>query len=531
MFSVGLVERVPFAGHARIGSHARERRHGALLSVSAARLTFAIACGAGHCWCHRGRCRVARARVGPLKPRRCTASAAVVAETDLAAVSHSLCKGHDGPACAAYVHLPFCRQHCRYCDFPIAVVGKGGGAESYMRSYVDCLVDEVAVGGAGAFAWGIGDSWCSEPLTSVYFGGGTPSLLPTEEFQRIFHALRQRFRIAATAEITVEFDPATFDRKKAEELVHMGINRASVGIQSLDDGVLRLCGRGHTADEAERAVKVLQDVGVANVSADLLSGVPGQSEGQLRHDVRAIVGLGVTHLSVYDLQFEAGTPFERRYPAPGAGGRPTVDLAAQLYTATHEELSRLGFEHYEISSYARLSTQGDGSCTKRSNFRSRHNQGYWRRQPYAAFGNGAASFVAGVRATRPRKVEDYCDWVRRGGPPEGLAEVSAAARDDPREPLCEALMLGLRTSDGIRLVGGSAPDLDACLVAAGEALQGWVDTGHAEVFLQKHGDGPVELRARLLPPAGFLVSDAVLSDAWAAVLRVPEPDARGCGPA
>eukprot|EP00933_Yihiella_yeosuensis_P070692 TRINITY_DN78841_c0_g1_i1.p1 TRINITY_DN78841_c0_g1~~TRINITY_DN78841_c0_g1_i1.p1 ORF type:complete len:415 (-),score=83.41 TRINITY_DN78841_c0_g1_i1:554-1798(-) len=413
----------------------------------------------------------------------------------------------------AYVHIPFCRQRCRYCDFAIEVVGKAGDKSQEMLQYADAVVHEISAGGAGAFEW-TNDDWQGKALRSVYFGGGTPSLLPIEGFKQILEALADRFSIEDDAEITVELDPATFDQAKAEALSNLGVNRASIGIQSLDDETLKLCGRGHSAGEARRAVAMVQKAGIQNVSADLLSGVPGQSEEQLRNDIRAIASLGVTHLSVYDLQYEEGTVFERRYPTPGEKGRPTDSVAAELYTATHNELTQLGFDHYEISSFAR-------SGGLNSN-RSRHNQGYWDRRPYAAFGNGAASFVSGIRATRPRKVEDYIAWVRSGGLASGLAEIDTSPCQDRRDPLCEALMLGLRRSDGVTVLGrAGCKEADACLSAAAKALSAWAESGHAEVSLQSNQTGSTELQARLKPPEGFLISDSVLSDVIAAILAVP----------
>jgi len=431
----------------------------------------------------------------------------------------------DRQVTAAYVHIPFCRQRCSYCDFPIDVLQKGKPVDERMLRYVDRVVAEISAGGAGAFD--STDTFEPTALSSIYFGGGTPSLLPTQGFARILDSLRQRFGVADDVEITVEMDPATFDQQKAMDLARLGVNRASIGIQSLDEEVLRLCGRGHSAQEAARAIQMVHAAGITNVSADLLSGVPGQCEDRLRADIQALTQLGVTHLSVYDLQFEDGTAFARRFPDAGQNGRPSLDLAAELYAATHDELDARGFEHYEISSFARRPPQAPepGSAARRD-FRSRHNQVYWSRRPYAAFGNGAASFVGGVRATRPRGMDDYCRWVDGGGRVEGLAEHDASPRDDLRSPLLEALMLGLRTGDGVEVTAGGAADADACVEAAGEALRVWEETGHAVVQLRRADASrglPAQLRARLVPPQGFVVSDAVLSDALAAVLRVPEP--------
>jgi len=208
----------------------------------------------------------------------------------------------------------------------------------------------------------------------------------------------------------------------------------------------------------------------------------------------------------------------------GRDKRPEDDVASRLYTAVHEELTTNGFEHYEISNFARL----QGSSKEPSPFRSRHNQGYWSRRPYAAFGNGAASFVHSVRATRPRDVGEYCSWVEKGGTAEGLAEVDASPRDDPREPMCEALMLGLRTLDGVHIVVPMKDtDAVACVEAVAKALESWMASGHAHVCktprTEEAIDEPhVELQARLEAPHGFVISDTIISDALAALISVPQ---------
>ena len=413
------------------------------------------------------------------------------------------------PVRAAYVHIPFCRQRCRYCDFPIDVVGKTLERPKVWR-YLTCLKTEILRGGSGTF-----EDFDKEPLRSLYFGGGTPSLLPASQLSELLTLLHERFGFRAGCEITMEMDPGTFSEETASELASCGVVRASVGIQSLDDEILRRCGRGHTALEATQALRTLRAVGFQNISADILSGVPGQTKEQLTSELRQLSELGVDHLSVYDLQYEPGTDFARRFPDPGMSGRPTEDVAAELYETAHQELEALGFEHYEISNYARLRGQRL-SCR-----RSRHNQTYWQRQPYAAFGNGAASFVAGVRATRPRKLDEYCDFIENAAPMSSL-EVDTSQRDSLQDALFEAVMLGLRTLEGIDITatGVASP----YLFAVARALQPWQDSGDVRMdFTGTDASSSFcNLTAALLPPGGFLVSDAVLSDALAAVMSVAE---------
>ncbi|CAJ1365439.1 unnamed protein product [Effrenium voratum] len=373
------------------------------------------------------------------------------------------------PVGAVYVHIPFCRQRCQYCDFAIDVP-KAAAFEDRVARYVDCLVEEIRQGGAGD----LGQSYASKPLQSLYFGGGTPSLLPELQLERVMAALRQRFELAPDCEITVE-----------------------MAAQAILSPTL-----------AQRSCVCQGAVGFQRLSGDLLSGVPGQSAEALAADVRQLAA-EVDHLSVYDLQYEPGTKFARRFPSESPS-RPTAAQAARLYETAHEELGSLGFEHYEVSNYARSRET-----------RSRHNQTYWNRSPYAAFGLGAASFVRNLRATRPRKLEDYCAWIEGRRSTSAALELDGSQRDCLQDAICEAAMLSLRTRDGLHLratTGAAA----ACLEALREALARW------EPRLQLDTTTAGELRARLTAPGGFLVSDAVLSDAFASIMSLDlEPKEKG----
>ncbi|CAL1155134.1 unnamed protein product [Cladocopium goreaui] len=405
---------------------------------------------------------------------------------------------------SAYIHIPFCRQKCRYCDFPIDVPGKSRFAVRVQR-YMACLLQELRSGGAGAFQ----EDFQRKPLETLYFGGGTPSLLPIDDFRRIFRSVRELFGLAIDCEVTVEMDPGSFSKETAEALVGLGMVRASVGVQSLNDDTLRACGRSHSAAEAVEALKLLREAGVRNISADLLSGLPNQKPEELLSHIHQLVDLGVDHLSVYDLQYEPGTAFGKRFPVAGDNGRPSSDKAAEMYEAVHWGLEKLGFEHYEVSNYARRSSDGAK--------RSRHNQVYWHGKPYAAYGNGAASFVNSVRASRPRSLEAYTAWIEADGAAEHL-ELDTSQRDHLADAMIEATMLSLRTSDGLDL---SAQDDETrrCLRAIAGALQRWEESGAVELQLDESG---CRLKAKLIAPQGFLVSDALLSDAFAAVMDLEE---------
>ena len=192
-------------------------------------------------------------------------------------------------ASSIYVHIPFCKQRCHYCDFPVQALGKNyrdARAMKKVDEYVDALIIEIQEGGAGEFDF----KFPSAPLETIYIGGGTPSILPAAQIQRILGALQERYRIAHDAEISMELDPGTFDTAAAAAFCAAGVNRASIGVQSLDDTLLRACGRGHTAAEAVEAVLAAQEGGFREVSVDLMSGLPGDTLLGFEASLKKVIG-------------------------------------------------------------------------------------------------------------------------------------------------------------------------------------------------------------------------------------------------
>jgi oxygen-independent coproporphyrinogen-3 oxidase len=385
---------------------------------------------------------------------------------------------------AAYLHIPFCRRRCFYCDFPISVVGdrRHGGNSQAIEHYVDLLCQEIAL----TPAWG-------PALETVFFGGGTPSLLTPAQLSQLLDALDRRFGIAAGAELSIEMDPGTFDRQKAQDYWAAGISRVSLGAQAFQDELLAACGRTHRVADIEQSVDLLRSVGCDNLSLDLISGLPGQSLADWQTSLKRAIALAPEHLSAYDLVLEPTTVFGKRYE-PGEAPLPTDDLTAALYRLASQVLRAAGYDHYEISNYARPGRQ----C--------RHNRIYWENQPFYGFGLGAASFLQGVRFSRPRTRQAYAQWLAAGALPEGQPP-------DPLEALQEQLMLGLRLAEGINLET-LAPDLALGLVQIlkPEQARGWVVGA--------------EQRLRLSDPEGFLFSNQVLSKLFAALetgsLLVPQ---------
>ncbi|MGQ9864851.1 MAG: radical SAM family heme chaperone HemW [Pseudanabaenaceae cyanobacterium] len=368
-----------------------------------------------------------------------------------------------------YVHIPFCRRRCFYCDFAIA-----GDSEPVKERYVAALQQELAV-------W---QGWGGAPLQTVFFGGGTPSLLSPAQLGEILAAIARVFGIAADAEISLEANPGTLTVATARAWRSLGFNRVSLGVQAFQDELLQVCGRGHTVAAVDEAVAAVQQAGFANFNLDLLMGLPGQTLAQWEESLQRAIALQPTHVSMYDLILEPGTVFARRF-SPAA-----EDLTLAMYDLGRERLLSAGFEHYEISNLAR------------PGYRCAHNLTYWQGREFYGVGNGAASLVDGCRWERPRALKDYLTWVA------GLQEPPLGDRLSAGEHLFEVLMQGLRLEEGVPQSTLAAFPKD-WVARAAAVFAGFVRQGLAE-----GGD-----RWRLRVPAGWLVSDTLVAQLYAVLVE------------
>ncbi len=341
---------------------------------------------------------------------------------------------------SAYVHVPFCQQRCAYCDF-----NTYAGLLHLAGPYFDAVRAEIAAERARA-----GQAGDMPALETVYFGGGTPSLVPEAQLASTMRALSDAFGFAPGLEATLEVNPGTLRPGAAESWRACGFNRASVGVQALRDPLLAALDRIHTAAEAEEAFATLRSAGFENLSADLMLGLPGQTEADVVDAVDRVVSCGAGHVSFYSLTVEPGTPFALRYP--DGRGLPGDDEERRLYDAALGELARNGLSQYEISSAAR------------PGLRCRHNVVYWEARPYYGFGAGAFAYAAGVRRGNVVGVPAYIEAIGA----EGAAEDSRETVDRAGE-MAEVMILGLRMNDGVsraefqRRFGGT---LDAAFGAA-----------------------------------------------------------------
>ncbi|MBI4586286.1 MAG: radical SAM family heme chaperone HemW [Planctomycetes bacterium] len=316
-----------------------------------------------------------------------------------------------------YLHVPFCRKRCPFCDFAISC------DLSKASAWEEAIGREAA---RWAGAWG-------QPFDTVYFGGGTPSLLEPERLERILGRLRATFEIDGQAEVTLEANPGTLGPAGLSRLFEIGVNRLSLGVQSFDEGDLILLGREHGVADSLNAFRWARQAGFRNQVIDLIYGLPGRSAEHWREQLRRAIELGPEHISAYMLTYEPGTAFTRRKER-GEFREPPEGEALELFLMTREELEKGGYEHYEISSFAR------------PGFQSRHNRKYWEGAPYLGLGPSAHSFRDPERFWNYPRLKDYLDALAAGRSPIAGGEI--LSREEKR---FEQLFLGLRTSRGLEL--------------------------------------------------------------------------------
>lgn len=320
-----------------------------------------------------------------------------------------------------YLHIPYCRQKCRYCDFASYT-----GQESTMSAYVDALLreaDAMAVNAKG------------EAIQTVFIGGGTPSTLPAELLRKLLAGLHERFNLPDGIEFTSEANPGTLTPEWLEAAIAGGVNRISMGMQATQPDLLRTLGRIHTHADVVASVNLARQLGIDNLSVDLMFGLPGQTPEIWRESLDAALALNVEHMSCYGLIPEDGTPLKRDLDT-GRLVLPDEAAERQMYDDTLHILAQHGFRQYEISNFAKPGRE----C--------QHNIGYWTRVPYIGLGASAASFLptksGGLRLTNPASIREYITmadeqaWRRR-------ERVSLL----PEDARFESLMLGLRMTAGV----------------------------------------------------------------------------------
>lgn len=371
---------------------------------------------------------------------------------------------------SAYVHVPFCRHRCGYCNFTLIA-----GRDDLISAYLQALQREL--------------SWLEEPrkVDTLFLGGGTPTHLSANQLRQLCETVRRWFPLAAGHEFSVEANPVDVNAEKVEVLTQFGVNRISLGVQSFDSEKLSLLERDHRRDQIICALETAQSV-IPSVSMDLIFGVPGESRDVWRNDLRSALKRSPDHVSTYGLTFERGTNFWSRLAKQDLRQVPEED-ERWMYEHAIDELTAAGYEHYEVSNFA----QHDKRC--------RHNEAYWNGGSHFAAGPGAARYIDGRRETNHRSTTTYLKRVLAGESPVAESELLG-----PEDSARERLVFGLRRLQGVdraEFVRATGFELDRL---AGDRLTTFV----AESLLEDTGS-----RVRLTR-RGLLVSDSL----WPEFLRV-----------
>ncbi len=384
-----------------------------------------------------------------------------------------------------YIHVPFCRSKCHYCAFHSLPLGKGVQplhSEDF-RNYVDTLLLELSV-------WG--DMYAKTSVSSIFFGGGTPSLLPAKAISLIIERVAKYFNITENVEISLEANPESLRKPDTvRDFVKAGVNRLSIGLQSLDEEYLHMLGRSHKLRDSLYAVMQARDAGINNINVDLMWGLPGQGVRHWLNTLREVTRMKPQHISAYGLTLEEGTKLERDYTKGTIALPPEKDQSV-MFMEGAQLLEEQGYLHYEISNFARMG------------FQCRHNLGYWEGDDYLGLGPSATSTVQGKRWTNPYDLPAWTSKVH-----EQNLDADATILT-PRDRVLELVMLRLRTARGLRF-------------KAYRALTGRNFMKDHKVLIEAlHENGLIRIRNGYLrlTRSGMLVSNSILSNIFSQAANV-----------
>lgn len=316
-----------------------------------------------------------------------------------------------------YIHIPFCKQACYYCDFHFST------NQSYRAELIQCIASELALQK---------EYLAGEPIETIYFGGGTPSLLSEQELNLILNTLHKHYTVADEPEVTLEANPDDLSESKLRLLKQLGVNRLSIGIQSFDDHILKFLNRAHNSKEALRCIEIARDIGLTNFSVDLIHSIPGQDEPMLMKNLNQLMALKPNHISAYSLTLEENTVFGR-WASKGKLSAPEETFSARQFELVMNTLVANGYRHYEISNF----------CLP--GFHSRHNSSYWEQKKYLGIGPSAHSFNGESRQYNVANNHVYMKEIMASKIPAELEVLSAA------DKINEYLFTSLRTDGGCNL--------------------------------------------------------------------------------
>lgn len=367
-------------------------------------------------------------------------------------------------ALGLYVHIPFCIRKCNYCDFCSFAISEA----SWKYSYIDRLLREIY-------------SYKEKKirLDSIFFGGGTPSLLTRSEFSKIYKAIEESFEILPDCEFTIEANPKTLDKEKLAEFKRCGVNRLSIGLQSIHENEMKILGRVHNYEDFLYSYKLARECGIENINVDLMYGIPEQTMESFRATLDAVTALSPEHISLYGLILEEGTPF---YEMQKRLNLPSEDSECDMYYFATDFLRRKGYSHYEISNYAKAGRE----C--------RHNLKYWRAEEYIGVGLAAYSYYNGYRFGNSSDRDVYLS--------QGEAKYEYLEKIEPKDEAYEYIMLRLRLAEGFSLSDYNARFSRDFMAEKGIALEKYIKEG----YLSVEGDR-ISLTER-----GFYISNTILAE-------------------
>lgn len=319
-----------------------------------------------------------------------------------------------------YVHIPFCQKKCKYCDF----VSFDKCGEAAQARYVQAIAKEIE------------NCKIVKKVNTIYIGGGTPSILPAEYIEQILEKINQKFEVAQDAEITIEVNPGTVDFAKLEMYKKIGINRLSIGLQSAQNRLLELIGRIHKYEEFVKVYEMARSLGFSNINVDLMLGLPTQTLEELQESLQNVINLGPEHISLYSLILEEGTELEKLVSEKKLEMAPE-ELERKMYWETKKILEKSGYEHYEISNFAK------------TGFKSQHNLACWNQDEYVGFGLTAHSYVGKRRFSNTDNLDEYLENIENGD-----FEKNVIVQENEQtfeEQAKEYMMLNLRKLEGVSI--------------------------------------------------------------------------------
>jgi oxygen-independent coproporphyrinogen-3 oxidase len=379
-----------------------------------------------------------------------------------------------------YLHIPFCERKCTYCNFNTTDFFEGLAGR-----YIDSVSQEIAYWGEN-LALSSGER---ANVDTIYLGGGTPSIVEPDLLSKVLVSCRAAFDVAPESEVTIEINPATLSSRKIDQWLSTGINRASIGVQSFIDRELISLSRTHTAEQARRTIDALREAGFKNISLDLIAGLPEQSLADWEFNLREALAIEPEHLSLYMLDLKEGTQLYAQLKR-GLRPQPDDDVTAEMYRMISAATQAAGYEHYEISNFARCA----GTTEAISPFRSKHNSKYWTGATFYGIGCGAHSYDGSARWVNVLKTETYIERIAKDG--NAIAERTQLAEADRA---AEALFMGLRLREGISLAAFRSEYGVDVIERYGDELPRLSDAGLIDI-----GGGRLSLTA-----AGRLLSNEV----------------------